>query len=382
MPSTLINSCNDTITQYNVQTGTALNTLNQVPPGSTSGVPLISQGASAQPIFGTTLVAGGGTGDTSFTPYAVITAGTTSTSNLQNVSGVGTSGQVLTSSGASALPTWQTASLGTTSFTTNVSGPVTPNAGVVTVTGTNVYSDGTVANTLTLNTQGAAHTFFVAQGTNTPSTNLPTGSALQVMQSGGASADPAWSTATYPATTTISQLLYSSANNVVAGLATANRAVITTSATGVPVATALATSGQLIIGSTSGAPAAATLTAGSGINIVNASNSITVYTFLWGTSSGNSTVSTKNAYFVNGSGILTLPAGVPDGDSVEFIIIAAATTLTIKGNTTQIIRLGLTASAAAGTCVSSDLGSSITLVYKSTITTWFASSSIGSWTIT
>lgn len=52
----------------------------------------------------------GGTGDTSFTAYSVICGGTTSTGVLQNVSGVGTSGQVLTSNGAAALPTWQTTS--------------------------------------------------------------------------------------------------------------------------------------------------------------------------------------------------------------------------------------------------------------------------------
>lgn len=53
-------------------------------------------------------VASGGTGIASTTAYAVICGGTTSTGALQNVSGVGTSGQVLTSNGASALPTWQT----------------------------------------------------------------------------------------------------------------------------------------------------------------------------------------------------------------------------------------------------------------------------------
>ncbi len=52
-------------------------------------------------------VPNGGTGDTSFTPYAVITGGTTSTSPLQSVASVGTSGQVLTSNGAGALPTFQ-----------------------------------------------------------------------------------------------------------------------------------------------------------------------------------------------------------------------------------------------------------------------------------
>lgn len=52
----------------------------------------------------------GGTGNTTFTAYSVICAGTTSTGTFQNVSGVGTAAQVLTSNGAAALPTWQNAS--------------------------------------------------------------------------------------------------------------------------------------------------------------------------------------------------------------------------------------------------------------------------------
>jgi hypothetical protein len=59
-----------------------------------------------------------------------------------------------------------------------------------------------------------------------------TATANQVLLS-GASTTPAWSTATYPPTTTINQLLYSSANNVVSGLATSTTAVLTTAA-GVP----------------------------------------------------------------------------------------------------------------------------------------------------
>jgi len=52
-------------------------------------------------------VGGGGTGNSTFTAYSVICAGTTATGAFQNVSGLGTSGQVLTSNGAGALPTWQ-----------------------------------------------------------------------------------------------------------------------------------------------------------------------------------------------------------------------------------------------------------------------------------
>lgn len=51
-------------------------------------------------------VADGGTGASSFTAYSVVLGGTTSTNPLQSVASVGTSGQVLTSSGAGASPTW------------------------------------------------------------------------------------------------------------------------------------------------------------------------------------------------------------------------------------------------------------------------------------
>lgn len=99
------------VTQYDVLVGGSSNAISSVAPSATSGVPLISQGSSANPAFGTAVVAGGGTGNTTFTAYAVITAGTTATGAFQNVSGLGTAGQVLTSAGASALPVWQDSSV-------------------------------------------------------------------------------------------------------------------------------------------------------------------------------------------------------------------------------------------------------------------------------
>lgn len=54
-------------------------------------------------------VSNGGTGRTSATAYAVICGGTTSTSAHQSVASVGTTGQVLTSNGAGALPTFEDA---------------------------------------------------------------------------------------------------------------------------------------------------------------------------------------------------------------------------------------------------------------------------------
>lgn len=104
--------------------GTSAPTL--LAPSATAGIPLVSAGAAADPAYGTAVVAGGGTGNTTFTAYSVITAGTTATGAFQNVVGVGTAGQVLTSTGAAALPTWQSvASVLTITALTNASSPYT-----------------------------------------------------------------------------------------------------------------------------------------------------------------------------------------------------------------------------------------------------------------
>lgn len=66
-------------------------------------------GTLLAPTGGTLPVANGGTGATSQTAYAVICGGTTSTDPYQSVASVGTAGQVLTSNGAGALPTFQAA---------------------------------------------------------------------------------------------------------------------------------------------------------------------------------------------------------------------------------------------------------------------------------
>jgi len=55
-------------------------------------------------------VASGGTGAATATAYAVQCGGTTTTGAHQSIASVGTSGQVLTSNGAAALPTFQTVS--------------------------------------------------------------------------------------------------------------------------------------------------------------------------------------------------------------------------------------------------------------------------------
>lgn len=118
-------------------------------------------------------VAQGGTGNTTFTAYSVICAGTTATGAFQNVSGVGTSGQVLTSNGAAQLPTWQTSATGTV---TSVS-VVTANG----VSGSVATATTTPAITLTLGaiTPTTVNGLTItANGTNT--LNIAAGKTLVV----------------------------------------------------------------------------------------------------------------------------------------------------------------------------------------------------------
>tara|TARA_R110000868_G_scaffold338029_1_gene598822 strand:- start:227 stop:793 length:567 start_codon:yes stop_codon:yes gene_type:complete len=85
-----------------------------------------------------------------------------------------------------------------------------------------------------------------------------------------------FTTATYPTTTTINRLLYSSASNTVTDLATANSATLVTNNTGVPAWTGSMINGQLLIGSTGATPVLATLTAGANITITNSAGGITI----------------------------------------------------------------------------------------------------------
>lgn len=88
----------------------------------TSGQVLTSAGAGALPAWATlptTTVPNGGTGTTSFTAYAPVIGGVTSTSALQSAAtGFSNVGYVLTSTGSASAPTWQ-ASAGGGSATLN-----------------------------------------------------------------------------------------------------------------------------------------------------------------------------------------------------------------------------------------------------------------------
>lgn len=131
----------NTITQYGTVVAGASNAVSSVSPSATSGIPYVSGGSSANPSFTTAVVAGGGTGQTSFTAYAPILAGATSTTALaQATANLNTAGYVLTANGSGA-PTFQAAAGG----------------GITTIDGTSGSATGSTV-TLTGSTSGAVFT--------------------------------------------------------------------------------------------------------------------------------------------------------------------------------------------------------------------------------
>jgi hypothetical protein len=197
---------NPTAGNINIFGGTGITTT-----GTTSTITLNVTNPVTFPIT----VAEGGTGDASFTPYAVLTGGTTSTGPIQSIASVGTSGEVLTSNGAGALPTFQAAAVsGASTFITD--------SGNATETGGNIS--------------------ILGDGTNIGTAPAGVGNHEVKVSFGG-----------------ITQY------SLAVGTSTTNVAPL-----------GVATNGQLPIGSTGANPVLSTITPGTGITVGNAAGSITI----------------------------------------------------------------------------------------------------------
>jgi hypothetical protein len=94
---------------------------------------------------------------------------------------------------------------------------------------------------------------------------------------------------------------------------------------------------------------------------------------------GSSTViASDTGYFVTAAATLTLPAAPTQGEKV--IIYADTTSLvTVTGNTGQFIRLGNLITSAAGSISNTARGDSVTLVYRSSGSTWCRIATEGNW---
>ena len=360
------------------------------------------------------IVAHGGTGNLTLTDGSILVGNGV---NAVEMIGPLTDGQLLIGDTAGVSPVASTLTQGLGLDITNSPGAITlkvdsnvatrfdgdtglaaPAANIINFVGGVGVTTVAAGNEITFTAAGGvAIDFATDAGNATPAANI-----LTIAGGTGLSTSGAGSTVTVTldnpvavtlggtglATTTINQLLYSSAADTIAGLATANKAVITTGATGTPVATALATDGQLIIGSTAGVPAAATLTAGAGILVTNAGNSITIDATgatLWSVVTGaTQAVSVNNAYIANRATAITftLPATAAVGEFFKVTNIGVGLPI-IAQNAGQSINFTNTTTTVGvgGSLTALDEFVSIDIVCVVANTTFNVLSSTGNFTI-
>lgn len=208
-----------------------------------------------------------------------------------------------------------------------------------------------------------------------------TATATRMLQS-GANVAPAWSTSTWPATTTINQILYSSAANTVTGLATVNSAAMVTTAAGVPEFLAL-TDGQVIIGSSAGAPAAATITPGTGVTVTNGHNSITISSTAPDTNvvdqtSTPVTMAANTTYIADDASLITfdMPAVAAQGAIFQIVGKGAGGWL-VQMNTGQVANLNSTPTSSAGSLASTNQWNCIKIMCVTANTTFTVMESSG-----
>lgn len=188
-----------------------------------------------------------------------------------------------------------------------------------------------------------------------------TATAGQHLQS-GASTTPSWTTATYPSSTTINQLLYSSSANVIGGLATANNGVLITSSGGVPsISSTLPTAVQGNITST-GNLGNQTNTTRSNFLATN----VTADTNAWGDASTNTVVFDTSIYDQNSNyststGIFTAPVTGKYHFSAMLSLSNTGGTA-IANATMQLVCTSRTLSGAASAFIVANPNGFITLI--------------------
>ena len=301
---------------------------------------------------GTLGVGRGGTGVGTLTEFAILAGGTTPTGAIQQVSGLGTAAQVLTSNGAGVLPTWQ-ASTGATFANPTASVGLTAVNGVAT---TAMRSDGappidqSIAPTWT-----GLHIF---RRTTTPLRVAYDGSNyLSITPDSNA-------TVTFAGAGTNPGFVFTPGSfSIVSGVTTGTTTTSgfsvvgnsLTTGTGIYGASSSLTSGTLVNLQVSGTAAAASQTA---LNILtagaNGTVAITTYGAQISNTHTNATSGTNVALYLNASGATTANYGlIVNAGNVGIGTTAPAVPLHVITTGGTPLRLGYDTSSYANLNVSS-----------------------------
>lgn len=160
-------------------------------------------------------------------------------------------------------------------------------------------------------------------------------------------------TATYPATTTINQILYSSSASVIGGITTANNGILSTNGSGVPSIGNSLTNDYTFTSSTAGGDR--TLTVTNTDNTNGASNAFNIIS-VGGTSSGDAftryVIGTARSY----------AWGIDNSDSQAFKMVTINSALASPSSTNIVMRMDTTGNLALplNACCTADLNTGLT----------------------
>ena len=318
------------------------------------------------------LTVSAGTITTPFTSYGALVSNTTGVIT----DAASTAGYDLTGNSGS-VPTFQAPAASSISITGNTGGALTGAAFTFSGGTTGLSFDGsgtteTLSGTVVLANGGTNASLTASNGGIFYSTASAgailagTATANQMLQS-GASTTPAWSTTTWPATTTASQLLYSSSTSVVGEVTAGDYGVLISSSAGVPSWLANGTTGQILTATTSGTPSwAAAPSSG----------------FTWNNVTGaTQAMAVNNGYIANDAGSLvtmTLPATAAIG-SVISVQGNQATGWQIAQNASQYISFNAVTSTTGtgGYVQSTGTYDAVTLLCTVTNVGWVVNTSMG-----
>ncbi len=143
------------------------------------------------------------------------------------------------------------------------------------------------------------------------------------------------------------------------------------------------TTGKTITGDSGGAlsPTAGNwnILGGPGVTTSGSGSTLTINSVVYTDQGGSTSVTSDSGSFATAAITLTLPATPAQGEICEFVT-TSADSLVVDAPGTQLIRIGTSVSSAGGTATSPALaGSSLVLRYRSSDTTWYATSEIGVW---
>lgn len=382
------------VTQHDLLVGGSANAITSVAPSATSGIPVISQGAAADPTFGTAVVAGGGTGATTLTGVLIGngTSAITGQSITQHDVLIGgasnaitslapsvTSGIPVVSQGAAADPIFGTAA---------VAGGGT---GATTLTGV-LIGNGTSAVTGQAITQ---HDLLVGGSSNAITSVAPSATSGIPVISQGASADPTFGTAVVAGggtgATTLTGVLTGNGTSAITANAVTQHGLLLGGASNAVSSLGVAKNGQIPIGSTGANPVLATISSGAGITVTNGAGTISISSsgggLTWTDVTGTSqAMAVSNGYLADNVALvtLTLPSTAPQF-SVMAVVGSGSGGWKIAQNAGQRIILGSSGTTVGVTGFISSTNANDCVYLLATVggssTLWTITNSVGNITI-